>query len=363
MMGNSVRPGEAAITEGGLRRFACTSCGRCCDGGPEMELGEAAALAETFITRVMFKVHSLPLYETSRRAALWHGAQVSQLPVGPALAEMREHLSRFSVRDEIDKARGRSLHLTISAIAVDLEPVRCPALRDNVCSIYDVRPLTCRTVPLHYSRPPSSLAGYLDEFVAKPGHACSVSATAPVALNGQAILDEAVEKARSAAFEMSAADYAWKREIAAAMADPDTAAACGLPSHELVQQNSDRGVASLVSMLAPWRIATRLGVLSDRAFETVCREQARLLAAALAGRPSYAGSGDLQAMLLDYEVENARAMSRPLGVLTQRNDLSAWPGSRQTAMATVRFPVRHFTELNSTNSEAACLAQAGEAGG
>ena len=41
------------------RRFACTSCGRCCDRGPEMELGEATRLADTFITALLFRVHSL----------------------------------------------------------------------------------------------------------------------------------------------------------------------------------------------------------------------------------------------------------------------------------------------------------------
>jgi len=288
-----------------------------------MELSEATALASTFITRVIFKVHSLPLYEAGRRAALWRDAQKSELPTGQALAEMREHMSRFSVRDETDKAKGRSLHLTISAVVVDLESGRCPALRGSLCGIYDARPLTCRTVPLHYSRPLSALAGHLDAFVAKPGHGCKVDETAPAVLRDQTVLDEAVRASRGGAFELQVVDAAWKLEIVAAMAEAETAAAAGLPTYEVVQRNSDRGVASAVSMLAAWRIARRLGLLSTQAFERVCDDQARLIAAALAGRCSQSISGDLHAMLLEYEVEG-RGEERPLlGRHRQQEDLNS----------------------------------------
>ena len=43
------------------RHFACTACGKCCTRGPEMELSEATRLADVFITRLMFKLHRLPL--------------------------------------------------------------------------------------------------------------------------------------------------------------------------------------------------------------------------------------------------------------------------------------------------------------
>jgi hypothetical protein len=278
-----------------------------------MELSEATALAGTFITRVIFKVHSLPLYETGRRAALWRDEHKSALPTGQALTEMREHLSRFSVRDETDRARGRSLHLTISAVAVDLESGRCPALRGNLCGIYEARPLTCRTVPLHYSRPLSALAGYLDAFVAKPGHGCKVDETAPAVLSDQTMLDEALKTSRAAAFDLQVADAAWKQGIVTAMADAETAAAAGLPTHEVVRRNSDRGVASAVSMLAAWRMARRLGVLSAHAFERVCDNQVRLITGALAGQWSQSISGDLHAMLLEYEIESRSEERHLLG--------------------------------------------------
>ena len=68
-----------------LRRFACTVCGSCCNRGPEMELGEAATLADRFILSLLFKVHSLPLDDRSERAAAWYRQHGSRIPLRPAL--------------------------------------------------------------------------------------------------------------------------------------------------------------------------------------------------------------------------------------------------------------------------------------
>ena len=136
-----------------IRRFACTACGNCCNRGPEMELSEATALAGTFVTSILFKAHSVPIDARSDAARTWWRTQASRIPIGPALEERRRHLSQFASRKRTDKAGGRHVFLTMSAIVEDDGSGRCPALAaDNLCSIYESRPLTCRTVPLHYSR-------------------------------------------------------------------------------------------------------------------------------------------------------------------------------------------------------------------
>ena len=89
-------------------------------------------------------------------------------------------MANFSVRDEIDRGRKRSQHLTISAVSVHIEKEKCPALEADKCSIYGIRPLTCRTVPFHYSRPNSVLANYLDNFANTPGHLCKTTPDAPL---------------------------------------------------------------------------------------------------------------------------------------------------------------------------------------
>ena len=43
-----------------VSRFACTQCGKCCNRSPEVELSEATSLADTFVFRLMFRLHWLP---------------------------------------------------------------------------------------------------------------------------------------------------------------------------------------------------------------------------------------------------------------------------------------------------------------
>ena len=43
------------------RHFACTQCGKCCDRAPEVELGEAAALADVFVWQLLFRLYSLQI--------------------------------------------------------------------------------------------------------------------------------------------------------------------------------------------------------------------------------------------------------------------------------------------------------------
>ena len=289
----------------GARRFACTACGVCCNRGPEMELGETAALAGRFICRLLFKVHSLPLHERGRRADLWGQGQKSGLPLAAALDESRAHVRRFAAHEEIDKAHGRSLHLSISALTVDADEGRCPALEDRGCGIYASRPLACRSVPFHYSRPVSTLAGYLDEFTGVPARACDTSEAAPVVLSGDSVLDVSMREARAGALAMGDSDRAWKAEIARLMLS-SAAADAGLPSYRTVVENSDRGVASLVPMLPAWRIAVRVGLLSSAAFNRICRDQIALLKRDLE-RATAPMAPPLQSMLLDYELELAKA--------------------------------------------------------
>ena len=45
---------------GDVRRFACTQCGACCNRSPEVELSEAAALADLFVFRLMFRIYERP---------------------------------------------------------------------------------------------------------------------------------------------------------------------------------------------------------------------------------------------------------------------------------------------------------------
>jgi Fe-S-cluster containining protein len=280
------------------RRFACTACGKCCNSGPEMELSEAAPLADKFITSLHFRIWALPLSVAARGAAASN------------LEEHRRQLSHFSVREKKDRAKGRSLYLTISARTVDREKGRCPALVDKRCGIYDKRPLSCRAVPLHFSKPDSLLGAALDSFVRTPGYMCDTSSNAPVLLDGERVMDASVQQSREGGLALAKSDLAWKKKILSLMDDPDRAQAAGLPTYESVLRNFDAGYGSSVSMLAAWRVARDLGMISPKSLQDICEKQIVLIEAEIAHAANLDVAARLADMLSGYEAELAAARPR-----------------------------------------------------
>jgi Fe-S-cluster containining protein len=272
-----------------------------------MALSEATALADKFIMCLYFRVYSLPLHKGSKSAAQWGRTRGGNLPVAEALEDEREALDHFSVREKIDKAKGRSLHLAISALTADREKGRCPALAENLCTIYESRPLSCRTVPMHYSRPLSVLASHLDRFVRTPGYLCDTTANAPVIFDGQSIVDPALRQARDEALRLAESERGWKENLVSLMDDPAAAAAAGLPTYEDVLRHAESGSAAIVPMLVAWRVARNVELISAGAFESVCRKQIALIDAELESAPDVTLSINLLALRSGYERELAKA--------------------------------------------------------
>jgi Fe-S-cluster containining protein len=271
-----------------------------------MALSEATALADKFITSLLFKLYGLPLYKRSKRATQWWQTRGGSLPVAEALEEERDALGHYSVRDKIDKSKGRSLHLTISALTVDREKGRCPALAENLCTIYESRPLSCRTVPMHYSRPSSVLGSHLDKFVRTPGYLCDTTANAPVVFDGLSITDRSVQRARDEALELAKSEAAWKEKLVSLMDSPGAASAAGLPTYEDVLHYADGGSAASVSMLIAWRVARDIGLISAGSFEEICRKQIALIDSELGRGPDVKLIVSLLELRSDYELELAR---------------------------------------------------------
>jgi Fe-S-cluster containining protein len=272
-----------------------------------MELSEASNLAATVILSVIFKVHSLPIHDRAANALPWWQAHGSRIPLRPALEENRRHLSQFASRRRPDNMRGRQVFLTISAVVDDDGRGHCPALVGNYCGIYDARPLTCRTVPMHYSRPPSALRDYLDRFTGTPGYRCDITQMAPVVLDGNAVIDPTVRQYRDEAINLAKAERGWKDQMLLVMDDPERARIAQLPSYDEILANSDQGFATMLPMIVAWRIACREGILPRGSLDDLCRKQIALIKARLDRECGGRSSPDLLDTMALYE----RALSAP----------------------------------------------------
>jgi Fe-S-cluster containining protein len=261
-------------------RFACTSCGACCDRSPEMLLSEAAALADIFVFRLMFRVYEVPRCPASGPSAA---------PAG-ALHESKRRLAAFAARTRIVKRRqgGRAVeyrrYLLISALTLDTRPGACTALSDGRCGIYDRRPLACRTLPFHYSRPEASAERDLEAFVATEGHGCDTGGDAPVVLAGGRIVDPGSRRAREAALEVRAIEQSWQDKIVRRL---KTGFGESLPSLSEIEANAALG-ATTTSMRIAWQIAAEAGLIGADECRALIAAQAEVIDRALAlggGRP------------------------------------------------------------------------------
>lgn len=277
-----------------------------------MELGEASSLADKFMISVMFKVHSLPLSERSGWARRWWRNQESRLPLRASLDERRRHLGQFAARRQVDRQNDRQVFLDISAIVNDDGRGRCPALIDGRCSIYDVRPLTCRTVPMHYSREPSTLQSYLDNFTRTPDYRCDTTDAAPIVLDGHRVVDPQIQADRQNALLQASQDRRWKERIVEMVADPFQAESVDLPTFADVLNNADNGRVTLLPMIVAWRVAVLDGLISHEAFRAVCENQVRLLRRAIEAHEAGPPASYLLDSLAVYQSELSKLSLRRL---------------------------------------------------
>lgn len=261
-----------------------------------MELSEATALAGTFITSLMFKAHSLPLDERTERAARWWREQGSRIPIRAAFEEKRRHMALFASRRS-QRRNDREVYLEISAIVDDYGNGQCPALTRGSCGIYDRRPLTCRTVPLHYSRQPSALRDYIDRFTATPGYECDTTSS-PIVISGSDVVSPDLRHYRECAIGVARADRRWKEHLLSFMDNPEEASCAGLPIYEEILTNTDNGYATLLPMIVGWRVAECRGLISSVDLENICKQQVGLIKTEMIRLPA---NNDLRELLPIYE--------------------------------------------------------------
>jgi Fe-S-cluster containining protein len=286
--------------EAAIERFACTSCGKCCNRAPEVQLSEAAALADVFVFRLMFRLHWLPRELRDHREP---GADPAVS--GAAFYQRKRLLGAFAARKSParivrgGKAVDYLKYLTVSALALDTSPGRCSALDAELCTIHARRPSACRSVPFHYSRPEALAESDLKAFVETPSYRCDIGESADIVLEAGRIVDPGMAQARADALALAGRDRRWSEKIvrrmhAAAPAD------AGLPSLNEVEANAASG-ATTTSMRLAWQIAADCGLIGGQDFSALLAAQLATIDRALAaGRCTQDARETLAAMRAEY---------------------------------------------------------------
>lgn len=282
-------------------RFACTSCGACCNRSPEVVLSEAAALSDVFVFRLMFRLYELPRTLAGHLASGDAGAGS-----GEEYYERKRLLASFAARKYPAKRRqgGKTVeyirYVTISALTLDAGAGACTALSNGRCGIYERRPLACRTVPFHYSRPEASAERDLQSFVGTPGYGCDTGAGAPVVLEAGRIVDPEARRARRDAIALAGQDRRWAEAIVRRLKTGGGDYA--LPSLREIEADAPFG-ATTISMQIAWRIAAEAGLIGAQTCRTLIAAQAALIDRELASARCTSSAretlGDMRAEYLE----------------------------------------------------------------
>lgn len=119
-------------------RFSCTGCGKCCNTPPMMTIGEMLRLYDQFPFRL---------------AILGSGDNFDGFGNSLARRQMA-HMGELGAL-KLDLSNGMSLTMRLVPMPVGTPSSRrCEKLsEDGKCTIYETRPLVCRTVPFDYMMP------------------------------------------------------------------------------------------------------------------------------------------------------------------------------------------------------------------
>jgi Fe-S-cluster containining protein len=266
-----------------------------------MMLSEAAALSDVFVFRLMFRLYELP-----RTLAGQLGFGIAPAGSGAEYYETKRLLAAFAARKYPAKRKhdGKTVeytrYVTISALTLDAGAGACAALSNGRCGIYARRPLACRTVPFHYSRPEASAESDLKAFVATPGFGCDTGAAAPVVLEAGRIVDPEARRARGDALALAGQDRRWAEAILRRLKTGSGNDA--LPSLREIEADAPFG-ATTISMHVAWQIAAEAGLISAATSRTLIAAQAALIDRELASARCTASAretlGDMRAEYLE----------------------------------------------------------------
>jgi Fe-S-cluster containining protein len=273
-------------------------------------LAEAAMLTDAFVLRLMFRLYWLPNHLKDFLALSERNADARE-----TFYSRKRLLGAFAARTWFVKAshNGKRVeytkYLCTSALTLDTNPGACSALNGTHCGIYDRRPLSCRSVPFHYSRTERAAAADLDEFVATTGYRCSTSEDANIVIEGGRIVAPEIKAARAEAIDVARADRPWAEAIARRLRPGSPYP--GLPTLQEIEANA-HFAATTTSMRVAWQIAADVGLIPPDECKRLVQLQLQTIGRTLelVGCPP-----DVREILLEMKEEYRHHMDASTGVL------------------------------------------------
>lgn len=117
--------------------FSCTQCGKCCESNFPLTFEEMFKYKDDFIQKLRIQLHLFPAYLASNEYA-----EVSQL------------FRKIYIPISLPDTNFHPIFISIQSVQSSYESM-CPKLDGNKCSIYDNRPLNCKSLPLEATLPDS----------------------------------------------------------------------------------------------------------------------------------------------------------------------------------------------------------------
>lgn len=258
-----------------FRRFSCTQCGACCNRPPEVALSETLDLAQDFVFRLMFRIYALP-----NKVEDYNSEALERRINSAVYFQRRRLLSAFCARSwpaehtEGGRRVRYTKYLMVTALALQTRSGSCSGLNENRCGLYERRPLSCRSVPFHYSHAEALAYQNFDRFVANPKYHCGTDRTADVVLQDGRIIAPEFVAAREMAAETARIDRRWAKAIVGRL--PADGEEASLPSLLTIEENAPLGVTT-TSMRVAWQISAEVGLLKGHLYQDLAIAQLALI--------------------------------------------------------------------------------------
>jgi len=244
-----------------------------------MTILEAVSLGDVFVPSIVYRLTSLPRDDNEAAfASLKPHPHFEGMEPRALVARLRESTAVRAAGAVVHEA-GWDHHIAITARAWTYPTRWCLALdaSHEKCTIHDRRPSTCRTVPIRYDVPEGLLVrafrGVVDAGIKTSDFRCDVSASAPVLIRDEKVVNEEYASARAEGARKALAE----RELAGYMLRSPL-----LPPIKDVYAELRRN--KLVSVSFPGAVAAAhdLKLLDDDAVKKFCESQRALLAREIA---------------------------------------------------------------------------------